>query len=205
MFKRDWWQFFDEVPQIDEGAQSWDLAFKSGDQHDFVVGLVAGRRGANIYLLDRFKAHASFRETCWAMHNMTTRYPRASRIYVEDKANGPAVLDALRHDVAGLVAVEPEGGKYSRAAACEPRVEAGNVYLPRPTALNGRAIPERAWVHDLIEQLAIFPKGEHDDDVDAFSQLLIQWARPHFSQELMDEIHKINEEAWEPSRWPKKL
>jgi hypothetical protein len=52
---------------------------------------------------------------------------------------------------------------------------------PRPTTPDGRRIPGRAWVDDVIEQLAAFPTGEHDDDVDAFSQLLVRWHRPALS------------------------
>jgi phage terminase large subunit-like protein len=128
LFNRDWWQFYDELPPgVREYAQSWDLAFKGGSEHDYVVGLVAARRGADIYRLDRFKQHASFQETLVAIRQMTRRYPAATRILVEDKANGAAVIDTLRHEIAGIVAVEPEGGKHARASACQPQVEAGNV------------------------------------------------------------------------------
>ena len=85
----------------------------------------------------------------------------------------------------------PEGGKYARASACEPKVEAGNVYLPDPTAPNGRSIPERAWVHDFVEQMAVFPLGEHDDDVDAFSQLLTRWKHPAMSSEMFRRILRM--------------
>jgi terminase large subunit-like protein len=71
-----------------------------------------------------------------------------------------------------LIAVEPKGGKWSRASAAQPIVEAGHVYLPRPMTLADHPIPARAWVADFIEALAVFPYGEHDDDVDAFSQLV---------------------------------
>lgn len=175
LFKRDWWRYYDELPPLDRMGQSWDLAFKDGQANDYVVGLVAGQRGADIYVIDRYKAHASFQQTCAAIRMLSLKYPRATAIYIEDKANGPAVIDALKHQVAGLIAVNPAGGKYSRASACEPRVEAGNIYLPRPTAPNGSRIPARAWVDDFVEQLAVFPRGEHDDDVDAFTQLLVQW------------------------------
>jgi len=46
---------------------------------------------------------------------------------VEDKANGPAVLQSLKHEITGLKEVNPEGGKMSRAAAVSPEVEAGNA------------------------------------------------------------------------------
>lgn len=175
LFKRDWWRFYDELPPLDQQGQSWDLAFKDGEANDYVVGLVAGQKGADIYLIDRFKERASFQRTCAAIVTMVTKYPKTGPIFIEDQANGPAVIDALKQRVHGLIPVRPEGGKWARAAACEPRVEAGNVWLPRPTAPNGTPISSRAWVLDFIEQLAIFPKGEHDDDVDAFSQLLVQW------------------------------
>lgn len=132
--KRDWWRFYDDLPVLDGYAQSWALAFKGGESHDFVVGLVAGR----------FKAHASFQATCHAIQRLSVRYPQATAIYVEDAANGPAVIDTPKHTVPGLIAVGPHGGKYSRASACEPRVEAGNIYLPRPTVPNGTPIPARA-------------------------------------------------------------
>jgi Terminase RNaseH-like domain len=83
---------------------------------------------------------------------------------VEDRANGPAVIQELRHDVAGLIAVNPEGGKMARAQAVSPQVESGNVYLPHPALA--------AWVEDLIEETAAFPHGRNDDQVDAMTQAL---------------------------------
>ena len=92
--------------------------------------------------------------------------------------DGPAVLDAVRHIVPGVIGVAPAGGKFSRAAAAEPRVKAGQVWLHRPSTPDGRRIPGREWVADFVEQLAQFPHGAHDDDVDAFSQLVAKWASP---------------------------
>ena len=51
---------------------------------------------------------------------------------VEDKANGPAVISALRHEVTGLVANTPEGDKVARAQAVSPQVESCHIYLPHP-------------------------------------------------------------------------
>ena len=42
-------------------------------------------------------------------------------------ANGPAVIQALRHELYGLVAVTPKGGKVPRAQAVSPQVESCNV------------------------------------------------------------------------------
>ena len=174
IFQRAWWRYYNELPKDLELAQSWDMAFKDKAENDFVVGLVAGRRDADIYLIDRVKGQWSFSESCRQVQALSRRYPKARSILIEDAANGPAIIDALKHKLPGLIAVQPQGGKVARAQAAQPRVEAGNVYLPNPRPY-GRLIPEREWVEDFMHQLTAFPNATHDDDVDAFSQLLVRW------------------------------
>jgi predicted phage terminase large subunit-like protein len=91
---------------------------------------------------------------------------------VEDKANGPAIIDTLGKAIPGLLAVNPEGGKIARAFAVQPTIEAGNVYLPDPSIA--------PWVHDFIEECASFPKGGTDDEVDAATQA-INYLNNHFA------------------------
>jgi predicted phage terminase large subunit-like protein len=155
------------VPNIDldtELVQSWDLAFKDTKASDYVVGQVWLRRGANVYLLDQVRGRYGFTETVQQMRRMSARWPQAVAKYVEDKANGPAVMDALHGTLHGLIPVNPEGGKVARAQAVSPLVEAGNVHLPAPELA--------PWVGDLVEEAAQFPNGAHDDQVDAMSQAL---------------------------------
>ena len=200
MFKQKWWALYDDLPSdLEEHAQSWDLSVKGGPGHDFVVGLVAGRRGADIYLIDRVKGQFSFPETLVAIRRLSKQYPMTRSIFVEDAANGPAVIDTLKHEIAGIIAVTPQGDKIQRATACVSRVEAGNVYLPRSTAPNGRRIPGRSWVDDFILQLGAFPKGAHDDDVDALTQLLIRWQRRRTSPEMMRRMLRAGQ-GWKAPR-----
>jgi predicted phage terminase large subunit-like protein len=177
IFQRDQFRFYDELPPLQEVAQSWDLAFKDTPGSDYVVGLVAGRTGADIYLIDRAKGQWGFGDTCRHLEALVQRYRDTGPILIEDAANGPAIIDALRHKISGIIAVSPEGGKVARAYAAQPRVEAGNVYLPNPRP-GGRLLPERAWVDDFLYQLTVFPRGSHDDDVDAFTQLIVRWQHP---------------------------
>ena len=175
-FQRGWWRYYTDVPAaFDEVVQSWDLSFKEGAGNDFVVGLVAGRVGALVYLLDRYKEKASFVETCHAIERMCERHPSARRVLIEDAANGPAVVDTLRRRLSGVIAVRPEGGKQSRAAAVQPLVESGQIYLPEPRRKDGVRRAGRDWVDDFVETCSVFPKGAHDDDVDALSQLVVYW------------------------------
>jgi predicted phage terminase large subunit-like protein len=81
---------------------------------------------------------------------------------VEDKANGPAVMNALRSQVGGLIPVEPEGSKISRVHAIAPLVHSHNVHLPSPELA--------PWVGELIHEAAAFPAVANDDQTDALSQ-----------------------------------
>jgi predicted phage terminase large subunit-like protein len=76
----------------------------------------------------------------------------------------------LQHEIPGILAVNPEGGKVARAIAISPLVEAGNVYLPHPL--------HAPWVNDFIEECAAFPNGKNDDQVDAMTQALLRFNMP---------------------------
>ena len=165
IFKRAWWRYYDARPAaFDDVLQSWDCAFKDTKGADFVVGQVWGVQGADKYLLDQHRARLSFPATLAAIRAMSEKWPQASAKLVEDKANGPAVIATLQHEVSGLIAVNPEGGKIARAQAVSPEVEAGNVYLPLPA--------REPWVEEFVEECGAFPNGAHDDQVDAMTQAL---------------------------------
>mgnify|MGYP000679600677 CR=1 FL=1 len=169
VFMRDWFQDFSRkaIPNFDAMCQSWDCTFKNVDTADYVVGQVWGRQGGTFYLLDEVRARMSFPETCEAIRNMRRKWPKVSAILVEDKANGPAVETVLSKDIPGIIMVNPQGGKESRANATSPFFEAGNVYHPNPDAEGD------AWVREHREELATFPTGTYDDRVDACTQALI--------------------------------
>ena len=174
---RDWFRFYDELPPVSTWLQSWDMTFKDSPSSDFVVGLQAARHGADIYLIDRKKGQWAFNETCRQVLDLYQRYPETGAILIEDAANGPAIINVLGRQVPGIIGVTPDGGKYARAQAASPTVEAGNVWLPNPRP-HGRLLPERAWVADFLHACCMFPTGAHDDDVDAFTQLLTRCLQP---------------------------
>lgn len=169
IIRRGWFQFYEKAPDsFNVMAQSWDCTFKDGDSNDFVAGHVWGKKGADFYLLDRVHDRMGITETMQSIQTLSAKHPKARAKYIEDAANGPAVIELLKKKVPGLIPVRPEGGKIVRAQAIAPYIEAGNVYLPHPSIA--------PWVHDLIEECANFPNGAHDDDVDAMSQAIIQIA-----------------------------
>jgi predicted phage terminase large subunit-like protein len=158
----------EEVPEtFDELIQSWDMAFKDLKDSDFVAGQVWGKKGANKYLLDRDHRRLDFVGSQKALRALSEKWPRAHAKLVEDKANGPAIIASLKQEIAGLIAVEPDGDKVARAYAVTPTCEAGNVFLPHPSLY--------PWVHAYRHELEVFPNGANDDDVDATTQALKRW------------------------------
>ncbi len=192
IFKRHWWRYWQpkganlppvavrledgtvieiqpvELPlTFEEMIQSWDCTFKDTSTSDYVAGQVWAKLGANKYLLDYICDRLDIIGTMAMIENWSVKWHQAIAKLIEDKANGPAVIQLLRNKVTGLIAIEPMGGKVSRAYAAAPEVEAGNVFLPHPQLA--------AYTAKFIASCAAFPNAAHDDDVDSFTQALTRW------------------------------
>jgi predicted phage terminase large subunit-like protein len=171
IFDREWlaheWR---ELPHDARLVQSWDCAFKDLSSSDYVVGQVWAVVGSRFFLVDQVRDRMSLPATCQAIKDLSRKWPTAIAKFVEDKANGPAVEQVLRRDVAGLVMVSPSGGKVARANAVSPLFEAGNVFVPPA---------DRApWIGEWREEMAGFPRAANDDQVDATTQALLQLYAP---------------------------
>lgn len=151
-----------ELPErFDTTIQAWDCTFKDEQTSDFVVGGVVAAKGANRFIIDMVRDRMDLPKTVAAVRQMSTRHPSAQTKLIEDKANGPAVIQLLHSKIGGFIAVNPVGGKFSRAAAAGPMLESGNWYLPHPQLA--------PWVPHFINECGAFPKGSFDDCVDFWS------------------------------------
>lgn len=202
-----------DIPGIHEIGQSWDCAFKDTKSSDYVVGQAWGRAGADRFLLEQDRGRKNLPATVDAVRDMTAllsdRFPElpdSHSKFIEDKANGPAVIQSLQHEIAGLLPVNPEGGKAARASAVSPQVASGNVYLPHPA--------NAPWVKGFVEECASFPAGAHDDQMDAATQLLHQWKVgpsamfpsfriSHRNEEPQQALHIYQEEPQSKPWWPR--
>ena len=171
IFHAGWWREY-EAPQwsvrsdgaymaigFDQIVISMDCAFKDTDASDYVVLQVWGRRGIDAYLLDQVHERLSFVDTVDRFRRLCAKWPQAILKLIEDKANGTAVINSLQRRIGGMVPIEPQGSKVERAFAVSPFVEAGNVYLPAPEMA--------PWIDGFKIEWQLFPRGSHDDQVDA--------------------------------------
>jgi predicted phage terminase large subunit-like protein len=87
-------------------------------------------------------------------------------IGIEVAGLGLAVVQSLRRRGLAVRALKASGNKVIRSQAAQIRMEAGTVYFPAGAK----------WADDLESELALFPGGAHDDQVDALSYAAL-WAQ----------------------------
>lgn len=168
MIKRNWWEFYDRkeydtgILNFDTMLISVDAAFKDEKQNDYVCITVWGKRENRIYLVDLINEHLNFTATMRMIRLMAARYPKANIKLIEDKANGSAIIQVLKSEIMGIIAITPDRSKEARVQAVSFAIEAGNVYLPK----------DKKFVWEFIDQCSSFPNGKHDDMVDSMSQAL---------------------------------
>jgi predicted phage terminase large subunit-like protein len=155
-----------EIPPEARRIITCDAAFKGKESSDPVSIQVWAKLGTRYYLEDNDTDQRTFGATLGAIRRMKALYPGAHTVYVEDKANGPAIMDTLENEIPGMIAWDPKGAsKQSRAEAVAPLFDAGYVYLPPD---------DRApWVANYLTELRRFPLARHDDQVDASTMALL--------------------------------
>jgi predicted phage terminase large subunit-like protein len=156
---------------------SWDMAFKGLDTSDFVSSGTWRAISGKYFLLDIGNERMGFADSKRAVMRRAIRWPSAGVHLVEDKANGPAVVDELKSTIPGLELVNPEGGKESRAAASEAPLADLRVFVPHP------ALDSLTWT--LLQQAEQFPNAVNDDLVDMMTQALI-----HVRAKGLDMFHE---------------
>lgn len=181
---KEWWRRYStplwtveggayRIRGADSVLQSWDMAFKDTASSDYVVGQVWAQFGADTYLVFQVWKRLSFTDTLVQFERVTSLFPDAHRKIVEDKANGTAVINSLKHRIAGIIPAEPTTSKEARATAVSPFIRSGNVFIP--TASVASMQRDISWdPESFISEATSFPNGANDDQVDATSQALAE-------------------------------
>ncbi len=162
LLQREWWKYYDTLPELNTLIMSVDAAFKDGKDNDFVAIQIWGKKDSEFYLVDAVKKHLDMPKTVKEILRLKGMYPTVDRILIEDKANGSSVIQVLRRQIHGIVPITPQGGKVSRVNAVSGAIESGNVFLPK----------RKPFTEDFVNECSAFPNGKHDDQVDAMSQAL---------------------------------
>ena len=188
IIKREWWQVWpeDEPPFCEFLIQSWDTAFLKTERSDYSACTTwgvfykpdaTGINRANIILLNAFKSRMEFPELKQrAMQEYKEWNP--DTLVVEAKAAGSPLIFELRAMGIPVQEYTPTKGndKIARLNSVADIFASGMVWVPNTN-----------WAEELVEEVASFPSGEHDDMVDSMSQALIRYRRGGFIRLESDE------------------
>lgn len=164
MFKPTWWKFFSAAPDfVLRKVQSWDTAFKEGQENDYSVCTTWLQTRLGYYLLDVWRGRVEFPDL---KRHFISQYEkhRPDVVIVEEKASGTSLIQEMKRETnIPIKPISVTRDKIERANAITPLVESGRVYLPEPAP---------AWYSDFMDEITEFPAVEHDDQVDSFTQAL---------------------------------
>lgn len=214
LFKSHWWQLYDRrkmsVTDMEYLVMSVDATFKQTETSDMVAIEVWGLYRNHIYLWALVNKRMGFTKTVDKIKELAKKFPNIDQLLIEDKANGSAIIDTLQYtkDVPSVVAVNPVGGKYSRAQAVSPYVEDLIVHIPTDwTAAERVDVEWDGQGSDLephqkfIMQHAKFPFMKHDDMVDSCSQALARIIKLLTGAEPMPEHRVLRYVHYYPDMW----
>jgi predicted phage terminase large subunit-like protein len=186
--KREWWKIWehDRPPSCEFIIQSWDTAFLKTERADYSACTTwgvfyqdddLGVNRANIILLNAFKKRMEFPELKQRAFEEYKEWEVDSLI-VEAKAAGSPLIFELRAMGIPVQEFTPSKGndKIARLNAVADMFASGHVW-----------VPNTHWAEELIEEVASFPSGEHDDLVDSMTQALLRYRRGGFIQLASDE------------------
>ena len=188
--KRDWWKWWekDDPPACDYVLQSWDTAFEKTQRADYSAGTTWGifnceedNFAPNIILLNTYKKRVEFPDLKRDVMREYNEYEPDSLI-VEKKASGAPLIYDLRAMGIPVQEYTPSKGqdKIARLNSVSDIIASGKVWVPRTR-----------WAEELVDEVAAFPSGEHDDLVDATTLALMRFRQGGFLRLPSDEPEEI--------------
>lgn len=153
--------------QFIQVVMSVDATFKDKKGSDYVFAGVWGKSAdEKVWLLDFRREKLSFTRTAQAIVGLKSAYPGVTKVFIEDAANGPALIDMLSKHIVGVVGVPPLGSKEARAHAVSWVWENGCVMLPHPD--------DMPTIKPVVAEITAFPDVRNDDAVDGMTIALHQ-------------------------------
>jgi predicted phage terminase large subunit-like protein len=188
--KRDWWKWWtqDRPPVCDYILQTWDTAFEKNNRADYSAGTTWGiwnndedNGTPNIILLDTYKKRVEWvdlkKDVLKTYHDWDP-----DGILIEKKATGAPLIYELRSMGIPVQEYTPSRGndKIARLNSVADIIASGKVW-----------VPETRWAEELVDEIAAFPSGEHDDLVDATTLALMRFRQGGFLRLPTDEPEEI--------------
>lgn len=194
IIKREWWKKWpsDTPPETTFILQTWDTAFEKNQRADYSACITwgvfyhpdeTGLEQANIIMLDAKRGRYEFPELKKVVLD-EYKYWEPDSIIIEKKASGAPLIYELRAMGIPVGEFTPTRGndKISRLNAVSDIVASGRVW-----------VPNTRFADEVIEEVAAFPAGQHDDYTDNVSCALARFRKGGFITTRLDKPDEIQE------------
>ena len=190
--KREWWQIWeaDDPPHVDMIIQSWDTAFEKNNRADYSACTTwgvfhrpdsSGVDQANLILLNAFRDRLEFPELKKRVLEQYREW-NPDGLIIEKKASGAPLIYELRSMGIPVQEFTPTKGndKITRLNAVSDLFASSRIWVPNTN-----------WAEEVVEEVASFPSGEHDDYVDSVSLALMRFRQGGYVRTTLDEQDEI--------------
>ncbi len=199
LIKREWWNEWEEeeVPALQYVIQSYDTAYSKKETADYSAITTWGvfephKNGEqHLILMDAKKGRWSFPELKQIAVEEND-YWEPDMMLIEAKGSGTPLADEMRLQNLPVTTYSPgrrKGGggidKTTRMHMASPIFESGKVWYPRG----------RKFAEEVIEEVASFPNGDHDDFCDSMTMALMRFRQGGFISLDGEEL-----EDWLPAK-----
>lgn len=179
IIKRDWWRIWeaDDPPKCEYIMISIDTAHDTKSSSDYTAVTTWGvwsdeRRDykPQLILLDAFKDRMEFPELKKVVLKHYKNW-EPDAVIIEKKAAGAPLIQEMRSIGVPVQEFSPSRGndKRVRLNAIADLFSSGIVW-----------VPDTRWAREVMDEVAEFPNGEHDDFCDCTSQALLRFRQGGF-------------------------
>jgi predicted phage terminase large subunit-like protein len=190
VIQRNMWKVWpnEDPPRCEFIIQSWDTAHETKNSSDYTACTTWGvwyndedGGSPNIILIDAFKARLNFPDLKKRAIEMYKEY-EPDIVLIEKKAAGAPLIQELFRMSVPIQEFSPSRGndKHVRVNAVADMFASGKVWAP-----------DTRWAREVVEEVAAFPVGEHDDYVDTMTQALLRFRQGGFISLPSDEPDDI--------------
>lgn len=170
-FKREWFTYVDAPPKVARRVRGWDTA-ATEDDGDYTTGVRISEAEGIYYIEDVVRGQ-------WGPAGVETILRDTAQLdgkvcpQREEREGGGAGKTVIAAHVILLTGYDYKGvtvsgmSKIQRSNPFRAQCEGGNVRIVRDRGVGGAE--GRGWNEDYLRELATFPTGNHDDQVDASS------------------------------------
>jgi predicted phage terminase large subunit-like protein len=194
LVKVEWFRRYcpiERPERFDRIVQSWDTANKATELSDFSVCSTWGVKDKELFLLAVLRRRLEYPDLKRAVWEQQRLFG-ANVVLIEDKASGTQLIQELiREGCYGVTRYQPTTDKIMRMHAQTAMIENGFVRIPE----------DAPWLAEYLHELAVFPNGKHDDQVDSTAQFL-DWVKKPMPGWALFEVMRRRVQALEQQPKP---